>query len=75
MLRPWVKLLRKLVPHSLAIKKKLSRKQISQHNFNKNKTDFERHHVTMNGTKIYHHDPKLKQQQLQAEAEVQLQNS
>jgi len=62
------KLFGKLVPHSLTIQQKLTRKQISQHHlnlFNKNKIDFVRRFVTMDETWIYHHDPKLKQERLQ----------
>lgn len=55
-----------LLPHSLTIVQKLTRKQISQHYLNENKIYFE----TMDGTWIYHRDHKLKQEQFQwAEAD------
>lgn len=57
------KLLGKLVQDSLTIKKKLIWKQISSHHlniFNKNETKL----VTMDSTRIYHHDPESKQEQL-----------
>lgn len=62
------KLFRKLVSHSLTIQQKLNRKQICQRNlelFKVNTTDFFRRFITMGETWIYHHDPKLKQEQLQ----------
>lgn len=49
----------KLVTHSLTIQQEQTRKQISQPNLillNKSETDF----LTMDETKIYHHDHKLK---------------
>ncbi|KAB0800747.1 hypothetical protein PPYR_06486 [Photinus pyralis] len=58
----------KLAPHSLTIQQKLDRKQISLRHlerFKQNKTDFLRRFITMDGTWIYHHDSKLRQERLQ----------
>lgn len=50
----------KLVPHSLTIQQKLTPKPISQYHlnfFDENKPDF----ITVDGSLIYNHDTKLKQ--------------
>ena len=56
------------MPHTLTIRQKLDRKQISQHNlerFKQNKPISCGVFITMNETWIYHNDPKLKQERLQ----------